>query len=213
VSTAAFGRGGQFSALNRSQLQSAGVVHGVLPVAPDRSSLRLSDRSVSGRYPQARSTSFASHMQAPRVEHASFDQQQRGMQQMSRGNFSRAEGNSGTGGGWQRVGDRSAGDGGGAGTHGWNRFGEPIHGTNGGGEASSFNRGYSPSAANREGGAVRISPPIVQQRGYSSQGNSSQARSFGGARVAPSTSANHGGSGSHASGGGHSGGSGGGHHR
>jgi hypothetical protein len=211
VNAAAFGRGGQFTALNRSQLASGGLVHGVLPVAPDRSSLRFSDRAVSGRFPQARSQSFASRMQAPRVEHASFDQQQRGMQQMSHSNFSRPEGNSGAGGGWQRTGGTSE-----SAAHGWNRFGEPIHGTAGAGEASQFNRGYSPSAANREGGAVRISPPIVQQRdaqprgysgGYSSQG-SSQPRSFGGARVAPSG----GGGSSHASGGGHSGG-GGGHHR
>jgi hypothetical protein len=133
------------------------------------------------------------------------------MQQMSHSNFSRPEGNSGAAGGFQRMGGTSE-----SAAHGWNRFGEPIHGTAGAGEASQFNRGYSPSAANREGGAVRISPPIVQQRdaqprgyssGYSSQG-SSQPRSFGGARVAPSG----GGGSSHASGGGHSSG-GGGHHR
>ncbi len=92
VSTSAFGRGGQYAALNRTQLQSAGLVHGVLPVAPDRSSLRLSDRSVSGRYPQARSQSFASRMQAPRVSHTSFEQQQRGMEQMSHANFTPAGG-------------------------------------------------------------------------------------------------------------------------
>src|SRR5271170_2966678 len=94
MNAAGFGRGGQIGALNRSQLQSAGVVHGVLPVAPDRSSLRFSNRAVSGKYPQARAQSFASHMQAPSVSHASFDQQQRGMQQMSRGNFSAPAGNS-----------------------------------------------------------------------------------------------------------------------
>jgi hypothetical protein len=215
VNAAAFGRGGQFTALNRSQLASGGLVHGVLPVAPDRSSLRFSDRAVSGRFPQARSQSFASRMQAPRVDHASFDQQQRGMQQMSHADFSRpaAAGNSGAGGGFQRMGGASE-----SAAHGWNRFGEPIHSTNGGGgEASQFNRGYSPSAANREGGSVRISPPVVQQQrgysgGYSSQG-SSQPRSFGGTRVAPSGGGrSNGGGSSHASGGGHSGG-GGGHHR
>jgi len=39
--TDAFGRGGAVTALNRGQLQSAGAVHGALPVAPDRSSQRL----------------------------------------------------------------------------------------------------------------------------------------------------------------------------
>jgi hypothetical protein len=212
VSAAGFGRGGQFTALNRSQLQSGGLVHGVLPVAPDRSSLRFNDRPVSGRFPQARSQSFASRMQAPSVSHASFDQQQRGIQQMSRGNFSApAAGNSS--GGWQRMGDRPSE----SAAHGWNRFGEPIHGSNGtvAGEAAQFNRSYSPAASSREpygGGAVRISPPIVQR----SPGNYSQPqpRSFGGARPAPSAPANRGGGGgggSHPSGG-HSGG-GGGHHR
>ncbi len=220
VNAAAFGRGGQFTALNRAQLASGGLVHGVLPVAPDRSSLRFSDRAVSGRFPQARAQSFAGRMQAPRVQHASFEQQERGMQQMSRGNFS-AAGNSR---GFSEAGRAGATGAGESAAHGWNRFGEPIHGTTGAGASGAY-RGYSPSAANREGyggGAVRISPPIVQQRdaqqretpqrGYSSQpsarGNYSQPRSFGGARTAPSYS---GGSG-RSSGGGHSSG-GGGHHR
>jgi hypothetical protein len=207
VSATAFGRGGQYSALNRSQLQSAGAVHGALPIAPDRSSLRLSDRAVSGRFPQTRSQSFASRMQAPRVEHATFEQQQRGVQQMSRGNLSEPAGNSGVG----RSSESAA--------HGWNRFGEPIHGASGAGtgsygnSASGFNRGYNPSA-------VRIGPPIVQQRGnsggYSAPSNNySQPRSFGGARGAASAPANRGGGGASrggGGGGGHSGG-GGGHHR
>jgi hypothetical protein len=224
VNAAAFGRGGQFTALNRSELQSGGLVHGVLPVAPDRSSLRLSDRAVSGRFPQARAQSFASHMQAPTVTHASFDQQQRGMEQMSRGNFSApGAGNSQTGGGWQRMGGGASSGAGESAAHGWNRFGEPIHSTGGSAtnEASQFNRGYSPSASKGEGyggGAVRISPPIVQQRSYSggsAAGSYSQPRSFGRARPAPPAPANRGGGGgggSHASGAAHSGG-GGGHHR
>jgi len=219
VNAAGFGRGGSFTALNRSQLQSAGLVHGVLPVSPDRSSLRFSDRAVSGRFPQARSQSFASRMQAPSVSHASFDQQQRGMQQMSRGNFSQpAAGNSGAG-GWQRSGGGASE----SAAHGWNRFGEPLHGTNGTGEASQANRGYSPAAASREsyGSSVRISPPVVQQRGYSAPNSYSAPRSYGGSSPAPSNSAprSSGGSsarpsgGGHAGGGGHSSGGGGGHHR
>jgi len=253
VNAASFGRGGQFTALNRTQLQSAGVVHGVLPVAPDRSSLNFSNRAVSGRFPtsQSRPQSFASRMQAPQVQHATFEQQQRGVQQMSRGSFSQpSAGNSQTGGGWQRVGDRPPGAGSGgttpgvgeSTTHGWNRFGEPIHGTNptsssggsaspSGSSATQFNRSYSPPALSREtGGAVRISPPIVQQRGSSgapsSPGNYSQPRSFGGARVAPSSNGGGGGGRSSAGpsggnagsrpsggGGGHASGGRGGHHR
>ena len=218
VNASEFGRGRQFTPLNSSQIQQAGLVHGVLPVSPDRSSLRLSDRSVSGNLPQSRAQSFASHMQAPRVDHVGFDQQQRGIQQIARSNISETgragAGNSpsgfgrgaapqSSGGGWRSVGDRPAGAiGGGAGAngsvqagsaaHGWNRFGEPIHGTT---AAPQAERGFTPSnniqrfentqpgsggssgsfAPNRYesnrgawgsggGQAVRISPPIVQQR-------------------------------------------------
>jgi hypothetical protein len=204
MNTDGFGRGGRITALNRTQLQSAGAVHGVLPVAPDRSSLRFSNRAVSGRYPQARSQSFASRMQAPRVQHASFEQQQRGMQQMSRTNFSQPT-SRGFGGGTST--------GAGAAAHGWSRFGEPIHGASGGG-ASPFSRSFGSSASSRPayGSAVRISPPIVQQRGdqqprgYSSPGNS-QPRSFGGGGARSSGAA------PHESSGGRSGGGGGGHHR
>jgi hypothetical protein len=204
VGTAGFGRGGQITALNRGQLQSAGMVRGVLPVAPDRSSLRLSDRAVSGRYPQARSQSFASRMQAPRVEHTSFEQQQRGIEQMSRGNFSSTAGNS--------RGFGEAGRGGAAESagHGWSRFGEPVHGSSAGAAGSGgVNRGYSPSSS------YRVGPPTVQQRGNSG-GSETQPRSFGGTRAAPSYSGaarSGGGTASRSSsGGGHSGG-GGGHHR
>ena len=222
ASTAAFGRGGQFTALNRSQLQSAGAVHGVLPVAPDRSSLRFSNRSVSGRFPQARAQSFASRMQAPRAQHVSFAQQQRGMEQMSRGNFSQSGSR-----GFNEAG-RGAGNSNGGGsqtaTHGWSRFGEPIHGTVGGSnggyggarEASPYSRSYGSTGSRGSYGAVRISPPIVQQRGYSS-GSYSQPRSFGGARqpsysgggdARSSGGARNYGGGARSSGGGHGGGGG-----
>ena len=87
VNAGEFGRSARFTSLNQNQIQQAGLVHGVLPVSPDRSSLRMSDRSVSGSFPQTRAQGFASRMQAPRVDHVSFEQQQRGMQQISRSNF------------------------------------------------------------------------------------------------------------------------------
>ncbi len=169
---------------------------------------------MSGRFTPARSQSFASHMQAPRVEHATSNSSSAVCSRCraaSRSSFSQPA---------------ARGFGGGAGesaAHGWSRFGEPIHGASGSatGQASQFNRSYSPSASSREGyggGAVRMSPPIVQQRGYSggasSQGSYSQPRSFGGSRAAPSAAPSRGAAApSHASsGGGHSGG-GGGHHR
>ena len=96
VNAGGFGRGGQIASLNRSQIQSAGLVHGVLPVSPDRASLRMSDRSVSGRFPQSSVRTFASRMQVPRVDHATFEQQQRGVQQMSRPGFNSPAGGGGT---------------------------------------------------------------------------------------------------------------------
>jgi hypothetical protein len=200
--TAAFGRGGRVTALSRTQLASAGAVHGVLPVAPDRSSLRYSDRAASGRLPQSRATSFASHMQTPRVQHASFTEQQRGMEQMSRGNFS--------------SGARSFGSSGGAAAHGWSRFGEPIHGTGSAygsygrsGTASQYGRTSYGSAGRSAygGGAVRINPSIVRQRSYSSSGASQSRGASGGSRSggasAPRSSGARSSGGRSASGGGH----------
>jgi len=234
VNAADFGRRAQFTALNRSQMQQAGVVHGVLPVSPDRSSLRMSDRAVSGSFPQSRTQNFASRMQAPRVNHVSFDQQQRGMQQMSRASFTEggraSAGNFGGAGGFR-------GNVGGAGaaseSHGWSRFGEPIHGTSpstgsaaqgarsfeGSQRAeSSRSEGASPQYnysrqgyGNGGGQAVRISPPIVQQRAPSypaPRGNASpQSSGASAARSAPSYSrGGSGGGGNRGGGGGHGGG-------
>lgn len=193
VNAADFGRRAQFTSLSGSQLERGGLVHGVLPVSPDRSSLRLSDRAVSGNFPQARAQSFAGRMQAPRAEHVSFDQQQRGMQQISRSNFSQggfSPANRAGGGGGNAGGFGGAANSGAAASHGWNRFGEPIHEP--GGAASSQNtrssdgtqrfgtpaeaarQGYGAGANRSYGGggqagqAVRISPSIVQQRSPSS---------------------------------------------
>ena len=179
--TADFGRRGQFSALNRSQIQSGGLVHGALPVSPDRSSLRMSDRAPSGNYAQSRAQSFASHAQATRVDRVSFDQQQHGVEQMSRSNLSSARlpaGNS------PAVGGASPGSA--STSHGWNRFGQPVHGatapqaSNGtaqgtNGPTGGWNRSGNASpqqnfaqgargSSNPGGQALRISPPIVQQR-------------------------------------------------
>jgi hypothetical protein len=191
VNAAGFGRGGQIGSLNRSQIQSAGLVHGVLPVSPDRSSLRMSDRSVSGRFPQSSAQNFASRMQTPRVEHASFDQQQRGMQQMSRSNFNTPAGRGGGFGG----GSEGA-------THGWSRFGEPIHGTAGSTAGSQYSRSYGESGQSREasgGQAVRVSPSIVAPRS-----NTAPRSSGGGSRSTGSARSSSGGG--HSGGGGHGGG-------
>jgi len=194
VNAGEFGRrSGRFETLNQGHLQQAGLVRGAVPVSPERASLRMSDRAVNGNFPQSRGQSFASHAQAPRVDRVPFEQQQRGMQQISRGNFNGA-GNSGAGGNQSprsSGGFNSGGGQSGSPSHGWNRFGEPIHGgsapqgqpssggrstdnggrSNGGGWQRFENtrpdnggqRNFAPGQGG-SGGAVRISPPIVSDR-------------------------------------------------
>ncbi|HLK17314.1 MAG TPA: FecR family protein [Bryobacteraceae bacterium] len=237
-----FGRNGaQITSLSHSQIQSAGLVHGAVPVAPGRSSLQMSNRTPNGNFAQSRATTFASHMQAPAVSHVSFANQQRGMQQLSHSDFSAPSrslsrgglGNPGVQSARPSLGGNSTGS---AGGHGWNRFGEPIHAgsamsgtmTGGGWQRSETTRpSYGTSTGTSTGRAVRISPPIVQQRSYSSPGyqaprnsttnNSGSSRSYsnpGPSRSSGgSTGTSHasGGGGGHASGGG--GGHGGGGHR
>lgn len=77
------GRGG--SAF-RGELRGASLVRGVLPVTPGRESLRLSDRAVRmGNLPSSRNEGrFVSRQQPARVDRISFDDQRRGMDQMTR---------------------------------------------------------------------------------------------------------------------------------
>ncbi len=205
VNTAQFGRGGRYAAVNGSQLQGAGMVRGVLPVSPDRSSLRMSDRSAAGNFRQSSVQSFAGRSQTSSVARVPFEQQQRGMQQISRSNFSLPN----------RGGMTSPGGGASApaaATHGWGRFGEAIHssganagspangssqngsnqiGSNPGGgpntvgrfennraatpASNNFSQGQRSFAPAGSGQAVRISPPMVQQRAPGSQAPSFQA--------------------------------------
>jgi len=69
-------------------LRGAGVVHGQVPIAPARESLKLSDRAAVGGFSPTRGQ-FFSHMQTAHVDRVSFVQQQRGMQQTIQRNFTR----------------------------------------------------------------------------------------------------------------------------
>ena len=190
VNTADFGHRASFTTLNRTQIQSAGLVHGALPVAPDRSSLRMSDRAATGSFSQSRSGNFVSHTQATRANRVSFDQQQRGMQQMSRSSFSGAS-----------AGERGVGAAG-SGSRGWSRFGESSGSQSAGGYRGAPASGAGSSARTYGGGSqpVRISPSIVQQRPNSSYGNSGASRPSGGS-ARPSGGSSHGGAGGHGGGG------------
>jgi hypothetical protein len=124
-----------------------------------------------------------------------FEQQQRGMQQISRSNFS-----------VPNRGVTSPGGGASPATHGWGHFGEPIHtsgasgaapqsgASNGSGRFDNTRAGapasnnFSPGARslNGGGGAVRISPPMVQQRAPSYQAPTRSAPNYQAPRSAPS---------------------------
>jgi hypothetical protein len=242
-----FGRSGaQVQSLNHAQIQQAGLVRGAVPVAPGRSSLQMSNRIASGNVAQSRSQSFASHTQAPQVSHVSFAQQQRGMQHLSHSDFSApSRGAAGSSAapssrGAGTAGAISAGSSAAGASHGWNRFGEPIHGASSGTSQPTQSGGWKRSETTRPSGgstsatgtrsfgsysggsgqAIRISPPIVQQRSPSYQAprssgssNGSSTRSSGTGTTTRSSSSGSsgtthatGGTGGHASGGGHGGG-------
>jgi hypothetical protein len=186
--------------------------------------------------PQVSHVSFAQQQRGmQQLSHSDFSSPSRGVSgnsSLSRG----VGGNSGEQSSRGVSGNSSSGAGSSAAGHGWNRFGEPIHGTGGatsqsgsggwqrlentrpGGSLSgSGARGYG-SYSGGSGQAIRISPPIVQQRSYSpgyqaprgsTSGGSTRTYSSGSTTRSSSGSAagtTHatGGTG-HAGGGGHSG--------
>ncbi len=205
VNAGEFGRGGRFRSVDGNQIQQAGLVRGVLPVVPDRSSLRVTDRS-AGSFRQSNVNNFAARSQAPRVDRVPFEQQQRGMQQISRSNFS-VPNRGGFGAGVPSGnGNLSA-----PATHGWGRFGEPIHQAPQAGQApqGGASQGAVPGQAPRNGWGrfdntrpdnaapnftgqrsfagnggnnepVRISPPMVRERApnYESAPNWQSPRNY-----------------------------------
>jgi hypothetical protein len=194
VNAGQFGRGGgRYAAFSGNQIQGAGMVRGVLPISPDRSSLRMADRAAAGNFRQSNIQSFAGRSQASTVSRVPFEQQQRGMQQISRSNFS-----------VPNRGGASAPAA--AATHGWGHFGEPIHASgpsgaspqsgapNGAGRFDNARAGapasnnFAPGARslNSSGGPVRISPPMVQQRAPSYQAPTRSAPNYQAPRSAPS---------------------------
>ena len=144
------GRRGSAIQMNDRQLGRASLVRGALPVTPGRESLRLSDRAVRmNSLPQSRNdTRFVSRQQPARVDRVPFEDQRRGMEQMTRRTFSDqrspAVNNSGSAGrdqgmgsvqrgaapanspGWRRAGDGApVGNRNATGAGGWRRFSGP----------------------------------------------------------------------------------------
>jgi len=231
VGAGEFGRRGVSGSSMRvtaGDLRGAGVVHGQVPLAPARESLRFSDRAAGGGFAQTRGQ-FFSHMQAARVDRVPFAQQQRGMDQTIQRSFSRpaesygrpagggVQGGPGVdAGGWRRENEAPvhapaetlrpvapANPAAAPPPDNWHRFGTPAPR----GEASP-------------GQAVRIAPRIVYERPPS--GNGADRPAYRAPAPSPSyrggggnAPAHTGGSAPHSAGGGggggHSGGGGGGH--
>ena len=146
-----FGRGGHSNIMQVShdQIRGAGLVRGQLPVAPDRSSLRLGNGEVRNMPRAAADTRFFSRRQAAPVERIPFAEQQRSFQRVAQVE----RGNAPARGAEMRQSGGGPAQAGGAG-NGWRRAGEPAQGNAGAGQARPSNAG-SP-ARNADGGWRRF---------------------------------------------------------
>lgn len=156
-----FGRGGgRFSAVNGSEIRNAGMVRGALPVNPDRSSMRLSNRSVNmANFPQSRNTQFFSRgggaSQVRTTPNLGGSQQP--------GNFGGR-----TGGNMPMNTNPAQNNGGGA--HGWSRFGQPIHSSGAGNTAGNTAQPSSGWRSNSGTPNGSVSPQNVPQNGRQNGG-------------------------------------------
>ena len=167
------GRRGSAIQMNDGRLGRASLVRGALPVTPGRESLRLSDRAVGmNSLPRGRNdTRFVSRQQPARVDRIPFEDQRRGMEQMTRRTFSdqrssavNSSGPAGRGGqgmgGVQRGATPASSQA--TGASGWRRFSEPL-----GGSGRSAVR----TPQDRPGGGGLRTPqssqPNLQDRGVS----------------------------------------------
>jgi len=83
------GRTGNLVKVSDNELRGAGLVRGQVPLAPERESLRMADREVrSGAVPGASGNGrFFTRRQPAAVDRVAFDDQRRGMEQVSRRTF------------------------------------------------------------------------------------------------------------------------------
>jgi hypothetical protein len=167
VAASQFGRRtGGFSSFNGSQIQSGGVVRGLPPIAPGRTSLAFNNRVASGNYPQSGNRQFFTRSSTPTpTASRSFGATgtPAGAHDWSRfGTPIRGGGTSPQqlsapqpqqqSGGWRGFGNPAVQGGSGATARGWNSYeSRPA--------APGSSYGYSGSAQ-----SVRINPPMVQQR-------------------------------------------------
>ena len=202
------GTGHRYSIANAGVLRSASIYRGAVPVSPNASSYRFSERAVTAnpRFAQAQSRTFFSRPQGS-FGGAGASRSAGLFNNNARPGFNSAP-SSGSG-GWQRFGspapqrmqqpqtftNRSNG----TGESGWHNFGQPAAPRYSAPAAPNYGNYRAPSSA-----APRYSAPAAPHY------NAPRAQ------PAPHYSApkgGGGGGGGHASGGGHSAGGGGGHHR
>jgi FecR protein len=137
------GRTGNAISFRDAEFSRASLVQGQLPVTPRRESLRLADRESNVRITETRSADrYFTRRQPAAVDRVPFEDQRRGMEQVARRTFgsetqrsaeppvSRAErGNafadSGSSGGWRRVGESQPRSAERSDSSGWRRFGSP----------------------------------------------------------------------------------------
>lgn len=126
VNSMDFGRGrhDSFVRMNQADMQRASLVQGQLPLAPGRNSQRVSDRS-PGFTPNSRDNErFYSRQTPSPVPHVSFEDQQRGIQDLSRRTFGGAH-PAGAGSATATSTPAPSGATGPDAARGWRRFGDP----------------------------------------------------------------------------------------
>ncbi len=127
-----FGRGRVSNNIRVSpdDLNRASLVRGQLPVAPGRESLRLSDRAAGSVRPVMDRGQFSSRRQPAQLDRIPFEEQRRGMEQVSRRAMGNVAGNPAAdqpGRGSNRVESPAPS----SGDTGWRRFGEPARSQDG----------------------------------------------------------------------------------
>jgi len=172
VSAADF-RAGRFNNISRvpgSQVASAGLIRGQVPVAPTNANLRYSSRSVTNVPRTNENTRFFTHQQPSAAQRVPFAQQQRSFESGNRGTATPAT---------RSVGQQPGGSSG-----GWRRFGEPA------GQSSAQQNSAQrttpntnnrfentrPPSANGSGWQRFGEPGSATRQGYSGSGNNSTPR-------------------------------------
>jgi len=149
------GRFNNVSRLSASQVASAGVIRGQVPVAPSNANLRFSNRAVTNIPRTNENTRFFTHQQPSAASRVPFSQQQRSFESGNRGVQSPA-----------------------GASQGWRRFGEPagqnFSGQNSAQRGQSNVRGSTPQS--QGGGWQRFGEPTAPRQSYGGSNNSGAPR-------------------------------------